>query len=185
MTDIDTLVADATAKGTFDVLAAAQGIAYPEDDIVVYTNTVAAYELHKLEDQIADTEDDAAVNALDARKKELREAIKASALTFHMRGISPGYIKALMAQGRAKFPDVEGVEYNQERAEWFENTIIAEHVTQVTNAAGEQDPRKWVADDIAALKDALPDESYQKLLEGTNALSFAAAYFDVAVSEDF
>jgi len=186
MTDVvETLVTEAKSPQKFDVLAAAKGQNYPEDDIVVYTDVVAAYQLQRLEAKIADTKDDDEVNALDAQRVALREAVKASALTFHLRGIAPGHIQALVNKSLTKFPDVEGEDRNLDRGAWFEGQIVAEHIVNVTNTLGEVDDHTWTSEEIQELKGAIHEDSFAKLLEGTNALSFASAYFDLAVNADF
>lgn len=185
MTDIDTLIDAATAKETFDVLAAAKEIAYPTDEVTVYTDSGSAYSLHRLDDVIAQTADAGTVATLEAKRDELREAVKASALTFNLRGIAPGYIQGLLAQGRATFPDVDGVDFNTERGEWFESAVIAAHIVDVRNAAGAVDEHNWTAEQVQDIKAALPEESFEKLLGAVNNLSFAASYFDLAVSADF
>lgn len=190
MTDIDTLVETAQAKGTFSVLDAAKGRAYPEDDTTVYLDSAAAYEFHAIETALADEKDAKTKAALDKKRTALKAKVEASALTFHLRGVAPGFVQALLTKATALFPPTndENQDYPEnaaQRVRWFENALWVEHIVSATNAAGEVDEHRWTVDEIEELRNLIPGETEEKIMELVNNLSFAAAYFDAVVSADF
>lgn len=177
----ENLITDAVSKGKFSVLDVAKGRGYPQDIVDVYTDHEAAFQMHRLEQRIANERDGEKVNALDAERKALKERVKESVLTFHMRGISQGLVEDLQ-----KKADVEFIEQDDPaKIHWLNNLYLAHHIISVTNGKNEVDDHRWTSEEIAELKNALPFESSEKLIGLMMELTFAARYFDEAVSADF
>lgn len=177
----DNMIVDAVSKGKFSVLEVAKGRGYPQDIVDVYTDHETAFKVHRLEQKIADERDGAKVNALDEERKALKEKVKESILTFHMRGIGQGLVDDLQKQANEKFQD--GSE--TEKVTWLNNLYLAQHIISVTNADDEVDDHRWTSEEIADLKRDLPPESFEKLINLMLDLTFAAKYFDEVVSADF
>lgn len=174
-------IIDAMNKGTFSVLEVAKGRGYPQDIVDVYLDHDAAFKIHRLEARIASEQDGEKVNALDDERRELVEKVKASRLTFHLRGISEDDIEAVQKQATEKF----GPDESNDKGKWSNGAFLAQHIVSVTNAEGEVDSHKWTADEVVELWKVLPTESFNKLLLLMQELTFAARYFDEAVSTDF
>lgn len=177
-------------QGTFDLDAFVQGRGFPTDMVTVFTNAPAAHTLAKVEarlEEIGQSKNQKAFKeefaALEKQADDLKEAIKASALTFHMRGISPGHIKKV-ARDVAK--EQEDAGWDQNEAEDVLNfRWMAPHIIKVVNAAGDEDQRQFTEERVVGLAEMLPTSEWQKLFEALNDLSFRTASFDVAADAGF
>lgn len=181
MSDVAALVEAAKAKGTFNVLDVAKGRGYPQDIVTIYTDTAPAYEIKRLHKSVATETDDAKVNAVDARIKELQAELDANSLTFLLRGIAPGLIDSIRKEAELKFENID----LGEGAMWTNASYLAAHIVSVTSADNAVDEHHWTVDDVLALKALVPTESFNQLLELMYELTFAAAYFDASVTADF
>jgi hypothetical protein len=180
MTDPIALVTEAVNPKTFSVLDAAKNRSYPQDIVDVYTDAESAYQVNRLERKINDATDNDDLEALSAQQEDYRAKVKASVLTFRLRGINPGMIRSLSEEAKAKFPDDEN-----KQNEWSNFSILAAHVVDVTDADGNVDDHKWDHDDVVSLRDWVPDEEFDKIADLMLNLSFAAQLFDVSVTPDF
>lgn len=187
MTDPMSLVAQATEPRTFSVLEAAKGRSYPQDIISVYTNAEAAYQVNLLEKKInSHATDDAELAAMVEEQNAYKDAVKASVLTFHMRGINPGLIRSISDEAHTKtFDGEEGDALVGRQNVWSNFSILAAHIVSVTDAQGNVDEHKWNFEDVETLRDWLPDDEFDKISNMMFDLSFAAALFDASVSADF
>jgi len=168
----------------FSVLDAAKGRSYPSDKAVVYTDVEALYDYDKLEGVANATSDGDAVNALEGQLEALREKIKASALTFHMRGFAPGVTQAINDEAAAKF----GPEADLDSGEpfiWRADKWIAESIIRVTDVDDAVDEHRWSIEDVVALRTWLPETEFAKVRLLAFSLSFQAWQFDRAVTADF
>lgn len=182
-TNIDDILGQATNVESFSVLDAIQGTAYPTDDVTVYTDAASAYKIEVIEDQIAETKDEDAVNALDADRLELVDKIKASALTFTLHGFAPEIVKAINDSAKAKY-DVEDTDFGPVARE-VNFRYLAESIQSVTNVAGAVDTHHWSLEDVQALEGRIPAEEFAKLMSKMEAVVFAAFLFDSKVDADF
>lgn len=191
MTDFDAIIAAAQDKKTFSVLDAVKEKHYPQDITTVYTDVDSAYEIKRLERQIADLGPDDAdqINELDSVIATLKENIKATALTFRMRGIGRGLKDAIIKEGELKFPWTDKTQADPsqygEGGQWSNRTFLAAHIVDVTTADGSVDSHKWNEAEIEQLREDIPDESFQELIRLMRDLSFASTYFDASVTPDF
>jgi hypothetical protein len=185
VSDITGIVDAATAKGTFSVLDVAKGRGYPQDTVDIYMDHASAYEAHKIELLIAETTDDDVVQMLDDQRRALKDDVIKSRLTFHMRGINSGTISGLQKEAAAKFPESDNPGFREWRNEWVNDSYMAAHIVKVVDAAGNEDGHKWTSEEVRDLRGYLPAESFLKLQEKQNELTFAAMYFDETVNADF
>lgn len=184
---------NALQKGTFNVLDAAKGRSYPTDKVTLYTDFKAEYEVRKVEARIAELADKNATkavvkerNELESKREACLEAIKASALTFHLRGIAPGVHEAIYKEADAHLADENNTEITDEdsRNKFANDAVIAAHIVKVVNAEGAEDT-EWSTEKVSALHEVLPDGELIKLLAKVSELSFQAAAFDQVVGPDF
>jgi hypothetical protein len=181
-------VEKATDKSTFSLVEAIKGRGYPTEEVTVYTNADAAYNLaetNALLETLAqgkqqDTEE---YDNLDAVAQQLKAEVQESALTFSLRGISPGEVqrlsKKVAKQARAEDLD-EDEEALLRTAAWF-----APHVVRVSNAQGEVDEHLYTAEEARVLMDLLPQSEWNKLLVAMSKLSLGSMYFDQLVDAGF
>lgn len=170
-------VENAMDSKTFSIIEAAAGRSYPNKDVVIYLDHEAAYQASLIEEKIAYERDSDKVNALDEEIQVLREKIVESELTVHMRGTSRGVRRQIEKRSR-KVDDAD-------RAEFLTHENVAAHIIRVTDHEGNVDEHLFTGEEVQTLFDTLPDESVTKLLNAMNELTFAAMYFDSAVSADF
>lgn len=168
--------------GTFDVLAVIKGRKYPEQSTDIYFDSEAMFELDVLEQRIADETDGDVVNSLDAEGEAIKERIRASKLTFEMRGLSHGHVTALLKKVAADYKEAEGIDLALEQT----YAHISASIVKVTNAAGEEGATDWNRDAVEALYNYLPPTEFGKLTTLANDLSFKTLKFEEkATSPDF
>lgn len=189
---------NAMEPGTFDLDEFVQGRGFPRDTVTVFTNADAAYERAQVEKRLTTLAQDkeklnknstlyketqAEFKELEDRSAELMEDIKASALVFHLRGISPGHIKKIN----------KDVYEESQKEEWDEVTtastasyrIVAPHIIKVIRADGAEDNRQFTPDRVETLEMTLPESEWNKLDRKVMEMSFKSAYFDAAVDAGF
>ena len=179
---------NALQKGTFDVLEAAKGRGYPTETVTLYTAFVAEYEARKIEKRLAtDTLTDEERLELETRFQACVDEIKASALTFHLRGVSPGVIDAIHAEAEAKRADEsdDTVTDDQSQKEFAADKITATHIVKVVDAQGAEDTAEWTTERFRAFADLIPDGETIKLVGAVSSLTFESAAFDEVVGPDF
>ena len=174
---------------TFDIFEVAQGRSYPQDVVDVYLDLDAAFQAAKVEKQIAVEPDTEVVTTLEVERKALLEKVKASRLTFHLKGLSQKAVRAIEVQADSKFGtdelNKEGKPFN-EKILWRNYAWLASHIAAVYNAKDERDERVWTSEDVLNLVELIPEESSNKLMKAMQDLTFRALYFEQAeVSPDF
>lgn len=164
--DETTVVDEALAPQTFDVLSFIEGTAYPEETVTILTDIATAREYVAL------------VNGEDkydeADAEALRVKLADTALNFKLRGFPPGMVEEILEK-YASDEDPSGADAH----------LIAKAIVGVTNAKGEPDARLWSPDDVIKLKRFLAEGEYVKLLTSVANIIFNAAVFDRAVDAGF
>lgn len=179
-------VEKATDKSTFSLVEAIKGRGYPTDEVTVYLNADAAYNLAETNAlltvlaQQADTEE---YENLDAVAQQLKAEVLASAQTLHLRGISPGELSTISKKVRKK--GVEDGLDEDEVSRKLSAAWIAPHIVRVERADGAVDEHLWSPDEVETLMDLLPQTEWLKLDTAINKLSFTSAYFDQLVDAGF
>lgn len=193
MSDIDDIreaVEGAQDKSVFNLVNVIKGRGYPEDQVTVFTDVEAAYSLADLEESmktIAASPEQAEYreeyNKLEEVAEELREEIRKSALTFHLRGISPGHIKKIMraVHKQSKAEDMDQSEFD----DLLEASYVAPHIIKVVDAEGNTEERVYTPQDVLDLIEYLDNQQYAKLSMAVGKLSFVAAQFDVTTDAGF
>lgn len=172
---------------TFDVFSVLEGREMPEDTVTVYTDEVSYRRYVTLNRAANDAVDGEQANEIDAQLDELREKIKASALTIHMRGYLSEVQEAIVNATRAQFKIDAGemIDTDTEAFYWLNLRSICESVVKIVNANGEEDARHFSVDDIKKLKGLLAPEEFDKIAAKHFELVLEARAFDQAVSPDF
>lgn len=181
-------VAAAQSKGTFQLTNALKRRGFPEEQVVVYLDEDSAKELVGINDQLnalaqSAEQDQETYEALDTIAQELAKAVRDSALTFHLRGISPGHIeqtrKVILSEFGTEPDDL------QEADTALAHEWIAAHIIRVVNAEGASDERLFKREDVEELEQLLPTSEYSKIDQTVNNLSFRSAYIEQATDAGF
>lgn len=190
----NTNLENALQKGTFNVLDAVKGRGYPTDKVTLYTAFDAEYEARSIEAKLEALSGKKATKEVTAQRTELQSSldaclqrIKDSALTFHLRGVSPSVHEALAREGDAHLANEENesITTDEQRNEFVNNAVIAAHIVKVVNAEGAEDTEEWTGEKVAQIREIIPDGEMLKLLTKVAELSFEAAAFDKVVGPDF
>lgn len=175
-------------KGTFDLIATIKGSNYPTKDVTIATDLRAMHlrdllekELNGLTDYSKDAEK---VAELEARVAELEQVIKDSSLTFHLEGLPPHIVEETEDEVDAEIK--AGKVAEEDRNVRLSDAFMAKHIKGVTRVSdGAKDSKVFEAEDIKAFRQYVPFEAWKKIRLAMDELTFAAAYFDAAVSADF
>lgn len=174
-------VTKAQEKGTFSVLDAAAGVAYPTDSVTIFTDVASGYRASMLQNEAAKIDDVDRLNEIDEEIATLVQKIKDTALTFNLRGFNQKVLRGILDSVKTEFEDID---YGP-GAERANMKYIATSIESVENAQGEVDNHVWTWEDVANLKGSIPEESFNQLAVKTAQLSLASTYFDEATDADF
>ena len=161
---------------TFDLFDYIDGRTYPETVIPVYLDHKAAYEAHKIEQEIARTISPDEVNRLVEKKNALIQAAQNSRLDFHMRGVPSDIVADVNTE-------VEG--FTDEKVRRVHKLLLL-HIVRIENAEGEAVSLPKDEDDVKRLLDKIPTEGATRLIDALNDLTLKAAYYEsVEITPDF
>lgn len=191
-------VMNAKEQGTFNLDEFVQGRGFPRDTVTVFTDEDAGYDYTAVQKRLTDLAQDkdaldkrsseykekqVEFKELEAKAAELLERIKASALTFHLRGIAPGHIKKI---NKDVLAEAEKEEWDESHAGSVSSwRIIAAHIIKAVNAAGDEDKSKFTEERVENLEMVLPESEWTKLDRKCMDLSFKSTYFDSVVDAGF
>lgn len=168
---------------TFDLFDFISGVAYPEDSVRVYTDRKSVYDLDKLETAISNERDSARADELDAEAAALKESIRSSSLTFHLKGLPAPVVQDVDKRVDAKYGETGPV---NERNQYRVAELLALHITSVEKADGAKDERAWDADAASLILNSLPDSQAGKLINGVVELTLKSHQFEeYEVTPDF
>lgn len=201
----------AKAPGVFSLDKFLIDLAYPEETVVVHTDAFAVNELLKLreerdaleaklaaalksnsgkrttrtvggEDEGAQADITAELEALQAKIDEWIERVDSSALTFELRGMPPRIVEAITSKHFTD-PKADYTGTPEEQARDYE--LIAKSVVAVTNADGAEDRTAFDPDRVKELRGALLSEEYYKIVAGVAHVNLNGALFDQATDASF
>lgn len=171
--EVLSLVEEAQKPGNFNLGEFVKGRGYPQDTVEVYVDVESAYELSKLNDTLVRTTDEAELEKLEAKAKELSDKILESKLTFKMRGIDQKQVERIEEASRKKFPDEEDVSWVLD----YMSELIAANIISVEDAKGNVDERVFTGEDVENLRSYLNSESWEKIVSTMQKLTLATGYF--------
>lgn len=172
-------VQEAQAPGTFDVLSFVEGTAYPTDTVVIYQDVKSVTDLLNANNrrlEMDKSEKTGDYTEIDAEIAELTEKVKASAMSFYLRGMPPGVSRTIFNAT----DDTTDAQYRE-----MENELIAKTIVRVTNAAGASDERLWDGETVAKLRDFVKEGEFRKLVTAVANVNFNAMVFDQATDAGF
>jgi hypothetical protein len=180
------LAQEAQSKKVFNLSDAIKGRAYPQKDAVVYLDDESAMKLVELDEQMSYITDPAELKKLEAEAEKLSKAIKDSALTFKMRGVSQDAIELVLKQLNEKYK-VKG-SAGTENPDWMRDyitTLVGMNIISVVDASGSADEATYDFDKTEEIRRNIPAAEWGKLVEMMQKLTLAGGYFDQLTDAGF
>jgi hypothetical protein len=179
------LATEAQKKGKFSLADAIKGRAFPESSVDVYIDAASAYEFAEVKAAADKMDVDSAEHeAALVRMEELSDTIKESRLTFHMRGVGQGSVEEITRQAEELHPQVEGKD-DPAWIKYYLSALIASNVTRVTDQDGNEDDSEFTVADVMQLRDIMPIDSWEVLIDTMQKLTLASSYFDAVTDAGF
>lgn len=172
--EILNLVEEAQKRGKFNLVDAIKGRAYPEKQVIIYTDAVAAQKLFDLDKQmsnVASMQDLETYAKLEKEAEILAEEVKQSKLIFNMVGLPQDKVDAI--NDSVQQDEESGLSWSRH----YVASLVAASIKSVENANGEIDERDFTPEDGKALYYALPHESWQALSRTVEQLTLATGIF--------
>jgi len=183
--NIINLAEEAQEKGKFSLADAIKGRAYPEKSVDIYIDGASAFELDAITAALKETDPASAeYEELNKEAELLSKKIVESKLTFHMRGVGQGVVEKITKEANEKFGQDGGLN----EPEWIKHylcALIAENVVKVSDTEGNEDESKFTVEDIMDLRDAIPVDSWEILIDTMQKLTLASSYFESATDAGF
>lgn len=197
MDEIKEAVETAKAPGTFNIVNLLKDRAYPEQSVTVYIDEALAYAGSEIDERISTSKDDAEVEQLTAKREEIVEQLKKSAITFYIKGITESRRNDLVKQSKKKYP----VEYTREanpltgdfvreekpsaeRDELFTDLLWQASIVRIEDADGNVQENIGFTD-VSNMRSMLPLASVARITEAIEKIRVATAVFMHEVNEDF
>lgn len=180
------LVEEAQSKKVFNLSDAIKGRAYPQKEVTIYLDDENALKLVELNDEMSYTTDPAELKKLEAEAAKLSEAIKSSAVTFKMRGVSQDAIELVLKQMNEKYK-VKG-SAGTENPDWMRDyitSLVALNIVSVKDASGSEDVTAFDFDKGEELRRNIPAVEWGKLVEMMQKLTLAGGYFEQLTDAGF
>jgi hypothetical protein len=179
------LATEAQKKGKFSLADAIKGRAFPEVSVDVYIDAASAYEFAIVKDHAASIEGGTAEHDADLVKmEELSGKILDSTLTFHMRGVGQGKVEEITSAAEELYPTVEGAE-NSTWLKYYLCALIASNIHKVTDRDGNEDVTEFTPEDVMQLRETMPIDSWEILIDTMQKLTLASSYFDAVTDAGF
>ena len=179
------LVQEAQKRGKFNLADAIKGTAYPEKSVDVYLDAASAQQFAPINEKIKQTDPESPEYAeLNEKLEELSEKIKASKLTFHMRGVGQGTVEKATEAADEVYPPADGVEHPL-WTKYYVCYLIAQNIVKITDAEGNEDNTKLTVDDVMQIRDAVPIDAWEVSVETMQKLTLASSYFDIVTDAGF
>lgn len=181
------LVKEAHSKGVFNLSEVIKGRGYPSKDAIIYLDADSAFRLSEIDEELNNFLEDDLREKLEAEAKQLAEKIKDSALTFTMRGVSQKIVEDVIKKTTEKYPnkDVEDSEDGQHWLRYYIASLIATNIIRVTDSQGNVDEHIFTAEEMLELRDTVPQDAWNVLVETMQRLTLASGYFDQLTDAGF
>lgn len=180
------LAQEAQSKKVFNLSDAIKGRSYPQKDAVVYLDDESAMKLVELDEVMSYTTDPEELKKLEAEAAKLSKAIKDSALTFKMRGVSQDAIELVLKQLNEKYK-VKG-SAGTENPDWMRDyitTLVGMNIISVVDASGSEDDSTYDFEKTEEIRRNIPAAEWGKLVEMMQKLTLAGGYFEQLTDAGF
>ena len=179
------LATEAQKKGKFSLADAIKGRAFPESSVDVYIDAASAFEFAELKEATSNM--DATTPEYEAalvKMEELTSAIKSSRLTFHMRGVGQGTVEAVTKEANEKYGTGDAA-HEDEWIKFYLCALIAANVVKVSDVDGNEDDSTFTTEEIIDIRNTIPVDSWEVLIDTMQKLTLASSYFDAATDAGF
>lgn len=183
--NIINLAEEAQKKGKFSLADAIKGRAYPEKAVDIYIDGASAFQLSMVTEAMREMDPASPdYEKMHQEAEALSQKIVDSKLTFHMRGVGQGVVERIIKEATEKFGSDNGMN-DPEWVKYYLCALIAENIVKVSDTEGNEDDSKFSPEDIMELRDAIPIDSWEILIETMQKLTLASSYFDAATDAGF
>jgi hypothetical protein len=176
----------AQSKNVFNLSDAIKGRGYPQKDVTIYLDDQTALELVELNEAMSLITDLEELQRLEQKAAELAKAVKDSALTFKMRGVSQDAIELVLKKMNEKYK-VKG-SAGTENPDWMRDyitTLVSLNVVSVIDASGAEDSSPFDFEKTEELRRNIPAVEWGKLVEAMQKLTLAGGYFEQLTDAGF
>ena len=179
------IVQEAQKRGKFSLADAIKGRAFPEKAVDVYIDAASAYELAELV-EYQKTVDPLSpeYEELNAKAETLSKAIVDSKLTFHMRGVGQGVVERITKEANDLYP-TESATNNEAWSKYYVSALIAENIVKVEDSEGNVDDSKFTLEQVLELRDIVPIDAWEVLIDTMQKLTLASSYFEAVTDAGF
>jgi hypothetical protein len=180
------LATEAQSKKVFNLSDAIKGRSYPQKDVVIHLDDEAALKLVELNDKMSYTTDPEELAKLEVEGINLSKAIKQSAITFKMRGVSQDAIELVLKKMNEKYK-VKGTS-GTDNPDWMRDyitSLVSLNIVSVVDASGSEDSSDFDFDKAEELRKNIPAAEWAKLVEMMQKLTLAGGYFDQLTDAGF
>ena len=180
------LAQEAQSKKVFNLSDAIKGRSYPQKDATIYLDDESAMKLVELDEIMSYTTDPEELKKLEAEAAKLSKAIKESALTFKMRGVSQDAIELVLKQLNEKYK-VKG-SAGTENPDWMRDyitTLVGMNIISVVDASGSEDDSTYDFEKTEEIRRNIPAAEWGKLVEMMQKLTLAGGYFEQLTDAGF
>lgn len=180
------IVQEAQKRGKFSLADAIKGRAFPVKSVDVYIDAASAYRLLEITEELKALDPaDEKYEQLQDYSEELGKAIVDSKLTFHMRGVGQGVVERITKEANEKHPVTEDGADSPEWIRYYLCALIAENIVKVTDNDGNEDEHKFTVEEIMDLRDIIPIDSWEVLIDTMQKLTLASSYFEAVTDAGF
>jgi len=209
--EINAMVDEAKAPGTFNIVQVLQERAYPKSVIEIYMDEGSMYEISAISDQLEELDQLVGKKLENEKQKSLREdllkkreetynKLLESKYTIHLMGISEGKREEFYRQSVKKYPieyqaqnsissligsDSSRIEKDSpERDALFTDYLWQGHIKKIVNPDGDEQT-EFSYSTIRTMRESFPLNAMVQINQGIEKLRSATALFTVETGEDF
>lgn len=182
------LVEASQIQGVFNLSEVIKGRGYPTKNAVIYLDGESAFQLSELNSEMNDFHSQQELDEMQKKAEELAEKVKKSAITFVMRGVSQKIVEDVIKKTNEKYPPEKGRNEASDNPDWVKYYIanlVALNIVKVIDSEGNVDNSTYTADALLEIRDSIPADAWNVLVETMQKLTLASGYFDELTDEGF
>ncbi|CAB4148691.1 hypothetical protein UFOVP536_18 [uncultured Caudovirales phage] len=178
---------EAQSPKVFNLADLIKNRAYPVKDVQIYLDEISALKMFEIRSELYESVVEADVERLEAEIAALADKIKASALTFTLRGVSQEVIERVLEECNA----LHGLKKNDDPSDtpgWMRDYItilVGLNIEKIVDADGNVDDSKYDFTKANDLRVNLPSAEWSKLVDVMQKLTLAGGYFDQLTDAGF
>ena len=182
------LVEASQSQSVFNLSEVVKGRGYPSKNAVIYLDGEAAFELAELNNEMNRFHSEEELAEMQKRAEALAEKVKKSAVTFVMRGVSQKIVEDVITKTNEKYPPEKGRNEASDNPEWVKYYIanlVALNIVKIIDNDGNVDGQVYTPEMLLDIRDSIPADAWNVLVETMQKLTLASGYFDELTDEGF